>query len=115
MSVAVHTAGDPQPLHPEVEVTLLRAAQEALANIDKHAEATRAAVTLSFVGGSVVLDVRDDGVGFDADVPVPNGHYGLAAMKQRVEAVSGGMEIESAPGEGTAIAITITTGGASDE
>ncbi len=115
VAVEVRTTGDPQPLHPDVEITLLRATQEALANIAKHAIATRAAVTLSFMDRSIVLDVRDDGAGFKADEPVREGHYGLAAMRQRVEDVDGVMEVESSPGDGTAIAVTITTEGATHE
>jgi signal transduction histidine kinase len=115
VGVEVQTTGDPLPLHPEVEITLLRATQEALANIGKHAKASRAAVTLSFMGRSVVLDVRDDGGGFDAKEPIPEGHFGLAAMRQRVEDVNGVLEVESAPDEGTAIAVTITTEVASHE
>ncbi len=115
VEVEVHTIGEPQPLHPDVEVTLLRATQEALANVAKHAEATRVGVTLSFLGRAVVLDVRDDGVGFDADVPAGDGHYGLSAMRQRVADVNGVMEVESAPGEGTAIAVTIESEGEVDE
>ena len=61
--VEVTTTGDVQPLHPEVEVALLRTAQEALANVAKHANATRAGLTLSYMGDVVTLDVRDDGVG----------------------------------------------------
>ena len=62
--VEVTTTGDVQPLHPEVEVALLRTAQEALANVAKHANAARAWLTLSYMGDVVSLDVRDDGVGF---------------------------------------------------
>jgi len=115
VNVAVRTTGDPQPLHPDVEVTLLRAAQESLANIAKHARASRAVVTLSFMDRAVALDIRDDGTGFDPEVRVGEGHIGLAAMRQRVEDVNGEMEVESAPGEGTAIAITIVTEGVLDE
>jgi len=61
----VKTTGDARALHPEVEVTLLRVAQEALANVAKHAGASRAGVTLSYMEDVVSLDVRDDGVGFD--------------------------------------------------
>ena len=59
------TTGDPMPLHPEIEVALLRTAQEALANVAKHAGASRAGLTLSYMGDVVALDVRDDGVGFE--------------------------------------------------
>ena len=62
--VEVVTTGDVQPLHPEVEVALLRTAQEALANVAKHANAKRAWLTLSYMGDVVTLDVRDDGIGF---------------------------------------------------
>ena len=60
----VETTGQARALHPEVEVTLLRVAQEALANVAKHAGASRAGVTLSYMEDVVSLDVRDDGAGF---------------------------------------------------
>src|SRR5262249_9694044 len=63
--VEVTTTGEPAPLHPEIESALLRTAQEALANVEKHAGASRVGVTLSFMGDVVALDVRDDGVGFE--------------------------------------------------
>ena len=58
------TTGTPRPMHPEVEVTLLRAAQEALTNVARHARASRVGLTLSYMEDLVTLDVRDDGVGF---------------------------------------------------
>mgnify|MGYP001819788111 CR=1 FL=1 len=64
-----------------------------------------------FMDGSVALDVRDDGKGFAPDAGAPDGHIGLAAMRERVESVHGVMEIESAPGDGTAISINVATGG----
>ncbi len=78
-------------LDPEIEVTLLRTAQEALANVAKHAHAGRARLTLSFMGDVVALDVRDDGVGFDVERPVrtPGGGFGLHGMRQRVARVAG--------------------------
>ena len=54
-----------RPLPPDVEVTLLRTAQEALANVAKHARASRVGLTLSYMDDQVALDVRDDGAGFD--------------------------------------------------
>ena len=56
--------GEVIALHPEIEVALLRTAQEALANVAKHAGATTCGLTLSFMGDVVTLDVRDDGSGF---------------------------------------------------
>lgn len=61
---SVSVTGDPRPLHTEVEATLLRVAQEALANVAKHATAGRAGLTLSYMEDVVALDVRDDGAGF---------------------------------------------------
>ena len=61
--VEVTVTGDVIALHPEIEVALLRIAQEALANVARHAGASRAGLTLSFMGDVVTLDVRDDGVG----------------------------------------------------
>jgi signal transduction histidine kinase len=68
----VETTGDARALHPEVEVTLLRVAQEALANVAKHARASRAGVTLSYMEDVVSLDVCDDGAGFALPAS-PNG------------------------------------------
>lgn len=106
----VATTGSPIPLHPEVEIALLRVAQEALANVARHGQATRAGVTLSFMDDVVTLDVRDDGVGFDADHPrgvSEPGGFGLTAMRQRVQRVGGRLEVESEVGAGTAISASV--------
>jgi signal transduction histidine kinase len=65
VAAEVATTGTPRPMHPEVEVALLRTAQEALANVAKHAGASRVVLTLSYMEDLVTLDIRDDGVGFD--------------------------------------------------
>jgi signal transduction histidine kinase len=111
----VETTGQARALHPEVEVTLLRVAQEALANVAKHAGASRAGVTLSYMEDVVSLDVRDDGAGFA--VTESNGHlagetpaaggFGLIAMRQRVSRLAGQLEIESEPGAGTAVSASL--------
>jgi signal transduction histidine kinase len=106
VTAAVTTTGDPRPLHPEVEVTLLRVAQEALANVAKHAGATHAGVTLSFMGDVVSLDVRDDGAGFVRD-DAHAGGFGLTTMRQRVTRLAGQLEIESEPGGGTAVSASV--------
>ena len=109
LPVQVTTVGDRYPLRPEVEVTLLRAAQEGLANIAKHAAASRAGVTLTFMDDSVSLDVVDDGTGFDPGSAKGEQSFGLAAMRQRVSELDGDMQVESAPGDGTAISVRIPT------
>ncbi|GGM13046.1 MULTISPECIES: sensor histidine kinase [Micromonospora] len=105
----VHTTGTPRPLHPEVEVTLLRAAQEALANAARHADPTRVRLTLSYMADEVTLDVRDDGKGFDddGDRTTADGGFGLAAMRQRVTGVGGRLAVESEPGVGTAVSASV--------
>jgi signal transduction histidine kinase len=108
----VTTTGQARPLHPEVEVTLLRVAQEALANVAKHASASRAAVTLSYMEDVVTLDVLDDGRGFDVDgrESSPRGDgsgFGLTAMRQRVQRLDGQLEIESEDGGGTAVSASV--------
>jgi signal transduction histidine kinase len=114
--VQVETTGTVRPMRPEAEVALLRAAQEALANVARHARASRVGVTLSYLEHEVALDVRDDGRGFDppgawqtanGSGPAASGGFGLVAMRQRIEGLSGTLQVESEPGTGTAISASI--------
>ncbi|WP_344886503.1 sensor histidine kinase [Nonomuraea antimicrobica] len=98
--------GTARLLHPEVEMTLFRAVQEALANVARHARAGRTAVTLSYMEDVVVADVRDDGAGF-APGETGGAGFGLTAMRQRVVRLAGSVEVESAPGQGTAVSVTV--------
>jgi signal transduction histidine kinase len=135
IAVQVATTGTVRPMSPEAEVALLRTAQEALANVARHAGATRVGLTLSYLKDEVALDVRDDGQGFDpATVPAPStvpdpvpaavsagsgpvngangrggtgGGFGLVAMRERIENLAGTLQIESEPGSGTAISACI--------
>jgi signal transduction histidine kinase len=109
VTAEVRTTGDAHVLHPEVEVTLLRVAQEALANVAKHAAASRVWITLSYMGDVVTLDVRDDGAGFDPALTPDSdtGGFGLIAMRQRVQRLAGQLEIESEPGAGTVVSATL--------
>ena len=102
--------GTPHPLLPEIEVTLLRIAQEALTNIQKHAHASQVTLTLSYMDDLVALDVQDNGIGFEPHSPLPdpvNGGFGLAAMRKRVEQFGGRLMIESSAGEGAVLAIEL--------
>lgn len=93
-------------LDPDVETVLYRVAQEALTNVAKHARAEQAWVSLGNRNGSVVLEVGDDGIGFDPLYATSNGsrdHFGLTAMRERVEMAGGRWEIHSTPGEGTRV------------
>ncbi|WP_017572788.1 sensor histidine kinase [Nocardiopsis halotolerans] len=106
--------GTARPLRAEAEAVLLRTAQEALANVAKHAGAGRVVVTLSYMEDAVTLDVRDDGRGFtpgnggSGGVGGPDGGgFGLTSMRQRVARVAGTLEIESEPGAGTAVSASV--------
>jgi signal transduction histidine kinase len=112
VQATVTTTGAVSHLRDEVELALLRTAQEALANVTKHAEAGRVVLTLSYMDDVVTLDVCDDGVGFaPASSPsLRNGGFGLTAMRQRIEGLEGTLEIESEPGAGTTIAASIPAG-----
>lgn len=111
LPVQVTTTGTVRPMPPEAEFALLRTAQEALANVAKHAHASRAGVTLSYLEQEVALDVRDDGRGFDPARyearDATGGGFGLTIMRQRVERLSGTLRIESEPGAGTGISACI--------
>ena len=108
--------GTPRPLPADAEVTLVRVTQEALANVRRHAAASRVALTLSYMDGETVLDVRDDGVGFAAsrngerEPGGADGGFGLRAMRERVAALGGSLAVESAAGAGTTVAVTLPTG-----
>jgi signal transduction histidine kinase len=104
------TTGTARPLPADAEVALLRTAQEALANVAKHANATRVGVTLSYLEHEVALDVRDDGQGF-GQRSSGEGGFGLMGMRERIEALAGDLQIESEPGAGTAISARIPTSG----
>lgn len=86
---------------PEVETALYRIVQEALSNATKHGRARRAVVEVHEDADSILLRVRDDGAGFDPDAASDG--FGLLGMRERVDLLQGGLEIQSAPGAGTTI------------
>ena len=100
-------SGRPRSLPANYEVVLLRAAQEALANVRRHARAQAVRVTLTFPPdgpGSATLEIADDGTGFD---PLEARGYGLRGMRARVEQVGGTLEIASGVGTGTSIRVLV--------
>jgi signal transduction histidine kinase len=102
--------GDPAALHPETETTLLRAAQEALENVRKHARASRVGLTLSYSGDEVWLDARDDGAGCEpalAPREHDGGGFGLRALRERAVLLGGSVSVESAAGEGTVLSVRL--------
>lgn len=111
--VQMTVTGTARPLLAEIEATLYRVAQEALANVARHARATRVGLTLSYMEDMVVLDVRDDGIGFEPHrlrdvLPAqPGSGLGLPGMTRRLQRVAGSLTVESAPGAGTAVSASV--------
>lgn len=101
---------DTTALPPIVSEALWRSAQEALTNIEKHADASQVSVHLGKQGREVFLAVQDNGLGFDPVQPVGAGHYGLVGMRERVEGIGGRVQISSqAAASGTTVEINIPT------
>ncbi len=100
---------EPLPLAPQAEVQLLRIVQEALANIRKHAGATRARIRLGEDDGWIEAVIEDDGAGFAPEelgrTAFPR--FGLATMRERAEAAGGTFAVSSAPGQGTRLEIRV--------
>ena len=107
--VDFNVTGAERRLKPEVEVALYRMAQEALNNVARHAQATRAWVRLAFAPEHVTLTLRDDGQGFalpesPADF-APQGHFGLLGLHERAELIGAQLELRSTPGGGTTVEV----------
>jgi signal transduction histidine kinase len=85
---------------------MYRITQEALHNVVKHARGTRVALRLACGDERIVLDIEDDGQGFDPTASYP-GHLGLRSMRERATRLGGTLTITSAPGSGTAIHVEI--------
>jgi signal transduction histidine kinase len=103
--------GVPRRLRSEVEVALFRIAQEAVNNARQHADASRVDVSLNYGADSVAVVVADDGRGFNSPASpgelAASGHYGLAGIRERVLLIAGRLAIDSAPGRGTRIEVTV--------
>ena len=102
--VARAIAGDEPELAPEAKQALYRIAQEALWNTVKHARARRVDVRVEADGDSVVVEIADDGVGFDPTGSFP-GHLGLRSMHERATGAGGSLEVISARGRGTRVLV----------
>jgi signal transduction histidine kinase len=94
-------------LPASVETALFRIAQEALLNVARHAQARQVEIGLTRDRQGVTLLVADDGRGFDPEAPQSGTHMGLWSMRERVGQLGGRFEVESAPGQGTKLVITV--------
>jgi signal transduction histidine kinase len=111
---------DPQRLDPELESTIYRVIQEALTNVSRHAQATKALVSVSERDGVVRASVIDDGKGLpEADRLGPRGDgleggFGMSGMRERAELVGGELELVPAPSQGTVMRLTVPLAGRPD-
>ena len=100
-------AGEERVIPAGVEVAVLRICQEALANVQKHASASRVSVTLSFDDARVRLRISDDGIGFDIQIPThldkDRGGFGLISMRERAQLLGGELQLSSTIGRGTVV------------
>jgi signal transduction histidine kinase len=85
---------------------LYRIVQQAMQNIVRHSRATAIRVSANITGDSVMLELRDNGQGFDRD-QVPAGHFGLRSMQRRAEILGGTCSIASQPGQGTVVQLEV--------
>ena len=97
---------EPVQLSASKQLTVYRLVQEALTNISKYARATRVDVALEMRAGRAMISVRDNGKGFDPNLP-SSGSHGLLGMRYRIEAEGGRMNLTTAPGKGTLIEATL--------
>ena len=96
----------------EHELALLRIAHEALHNAVRHASANHVMVRLAGENRTLVIEVSDDGVGFDPDAPdVRSRHLGLTSMEERARELHGRLRIRSAPGQGTTVRVELARNG----
>jgi signal transduction histidine kinase len=111
LAVRLDVDPDANAARPEVNAALFRILQEAVLNVRRHARAKQLWIELrrDARAGLLELRVRDDGCGFDGSAPT-RGHYGLLTMRERAEACGGAFEIESAPGSGTRVRVSLPGG-----
>ncbi len=106
-------SGSEERLSAPVELALYRIGQEALSNVVRHAEASRAVLRIIYLPDSVRLEISDDGVGFEVpESPAefaPSGHFGLLGIYERAEMIGAKLEIHSKPAEGSQIFVTVCT------
>lgn len=116
--VTLGVTGRAERVAKAVQLALFRIAQESLRNVEKHAEATSAAVEVDFKPDAITLSISDDGVGFIASnvsALARAGKLGLVGMKERCELVGGSFDLRSSPGKGTRVAVAVRYGGSAQD
>ncbi len=113
LEINVEIAGAEYPLNAAIRIALFRIAQEALNNVIKHSGSKQAMVRLQFNQHEVTLCVEDEGRGFDTSQPAQSQRpsWGLLGMQERVTLLGGQCRVESIPGQGTQVEVTIPVDG----
>jgi signal transduction histidine kinase len=101
------THGAPRNLPGPAEIHLLRIAHEAVSNAARHSGASEIRVRLAYEPEAVILEVRDNGRGFDPKAPAPRGHFGILGIHERANKLRASVSIESAPSTGTTIRVVV--------
>ena len=111
IAIALEVLGSVRRFPPEMELVLFRIAQEALRNMWKHSEASKAWVTLEFGDDKTMLTVKDNGRGFELPERIEDltvaGKLGLAGMQERAQLIGGRLRLESEPGKGTTVTLEV--------
>jgi signal transduction histidine kinase len=96
------------PLPPHTEQTLYRVADEAMMNVEKHAQASDLFLSLQQVDDAIILQIQDNGVGFEGEGVAENGRYGLLGLQERADLIGAALTIHSVPDEGTLIQLRVS-------
>jgi signal transduction histidine kinase len=107
LSVQVEVQGEPGWLSPHTCEHVYGIVREALNNVVKHAHARQVQVTMRWTAEHLSVSLSDDGCGFDPAQAPKAGHYGLTLMREAVDALQGALRIESAPGQGARLQISV--------
>ncbi|MCZ2076994.1 MAG: histidine kinase [Bryobacterales bacterium] len=109
--IEFHKTGEEQRFAREVELALYRMAQEALSNVVRHSQATRADLRIAFGKNGIELEVSDNGVGFDMPKSptdfAAGGHFGLLGIRERAELIGARLEVESIKGKGSRLRVKV--------
>ena len=113
IAIALEVLGSVHRFPPEIELILFRIAQEALRNVWKHSEASKAWVTVEFGDDKTVLTVKDNGRGFELPERIEDlavaGKLGLVGMQERAQLTGGRLTLQSEPGKGTTVIVEVPT------
>ncbi len=109
LQVELAVSAKPRSLGARTEEELFWVAREALGNVVRHAGASRCVIKLVYAQGMAAVEIRDDGKGFDTEATLAKPGYGLSSMRERAREVGGLLMLESAPGSGTSVLVSVST------